>query len=66
MWVGRYDYLIRDMLKPIAWANPDAPMTVPTIKLLERATQPHEKDARKLAPKDQGLNIEALAALPNG
>ncbi len=66
MWVGRYDHLIRDMLTPIAWANPDAPMTVQTIKLLERATQPHEKNARKLAPKDQGLNIEALAALPNG
>jgi hypothetical protein len=65
-WVGRYDYLIRDMLNPIAWTNPDAPMTVQTIILLERATQPHEKVARKLAPKDKGLNIEALAALPTG
>jgi hypothetical protein len=65
-WFGRYDYLIRDMLNPIAWTNSAAPVTVQTIKLLERATQPHEKNARKLAPKDQGLNIEALAALPNG
>ncbi len=65
-WVGRYDYLIRDMLNPIAWTNSAAPVTVQTIKLLERATQPHKKDARKLAPKGKGLNIEALAALPNG
>jgi hypothetical protein len=65
-WVGRYDYLIRDMLNPMAWTDPDAPVTVQALKLLERATRPHEKNARKLAPKDQGLNIEALAASPNG
>jgi len=66
MWLGRYDHLIRDMLNPTAWTNPDAPITVQTIRLLERATRPHQKDVRKLAPKDQGLNIEALAAFPDG
>ena len=65
-WVGRYDHLIRDMLNPIAWTHLDAPMTLQTIKLLEGATRPQEMKSRKLAPKDEGLNIEALAALPNG
>lgn len=65
-WVGRYDHLIRDMLNPMAWADPDASITVQTIKFLAKATQPQKKKVRKLAPKDKGLNIEALAAYPDG
>jgi hypothetical protein len=65
-WVGRYDHLIRDMLNPRAWANPEAPLSKQTIKFLTSASQPHIKDARRLAPKDMGLNIEALTARPDG
>ena len=65
-WVGRYDHLIRDMLNPRAWENPEAPRTKKVITFLANASQPHKKDVRKLAPKDRGLNIEALTARPDG
>lgn len=65
-WVGRYDHLIRDMLNAQSWANPNAPDTQRTISHLTRATRLSEKTVRDLAPKDEGLNIEGLTALPHG
>ena len=53
-WIGRYDHLIRDMLNPTAWTNSDAPMTVQTIKLLERVTQPLRRMPASLPQRIRG------------
>jgi hypothetical protein len=65
-WVGRYDDLVVDLLKPESWREPNAPETRRTIRLLTDATRLDKKKVKDLAPKRNGLNIEALTALPDG
>lgn len=65
-WVGRYDKLIQDMLQKDSWEKPNTDQTKETIELLEKATKLDKKEVPKRAPKEKGLNIEALAALPDG
>ena len=61
-WVGRYDRLVEDALDANSW---DA-YNERAAKLIANATQLDDKKVEKLAPKNDGLNIEALAAFPDG
>ena len=64
-WVGSYKKLIHDALNRKSWEKPDSDETAGTIALLHKATQLQDRKDKTLAPKKNGLNIEALAALPN-
>ena len=64
-WVGSYKKLIHDALNRKSWEQPDSEKTAATIALLRAATRLHDRKDKSLAPKKNGLNIEALAALPN-
>lgn len=65
-WVGRYDYLVRDLLDPQRWDEPGAIATTTVVAALTQAAKPSTKKTARLAPKQKGLNIEALAARPDG
>jgi hypothetical protein len=64
-WVGSYNTLIQDALDKASWEHPNENETDTTIHFLSEASQLGEKKAARLAPKKNGLNIEALAALPD-
>jgi len=64
-WVGSYRKLIDDVLNIHSWESPDSNVTTVAISLLREATLLHDKKEKQLAPKKDGLNIEALAALPS-
>ncbi|MCF7821749.1 MAG: DUF3616 domain-containing protein [Mariprofundaceae bacterium] len=63
-WSGSYDRLVQDMLDVQTW-NDDSVVTRETIDLIAQTTQLDEETVDDLGPKKTGLNIEALAALPN-
>ncbi|PIX55649.1 MAG: hypothetical protein CO188_02535 [Zetaproteobacteria bacterium CG_4_9_14_3_um_filter_54_145] len=65
-WAGNYRSLIRDALDKASWESPEARETGRAIKLLRAATRLDEQVNKQLAPKADGLNIEALAAMPGG
>jgi len=65
-WAGNYRSLIRDALDKTYWESPDSRETGRAIKLLRAATRLDQQVNKQLAPKADGLNIEALAALPDG
>jgi hypothetical protein len=64
-WVGSYSRLIRDALDKTSWESSDEQEIDATINFLGNATQLDERKIEGLAPKKNGLNIEALAALPD-
>lgn len=64
-WAGRYDQLVRDMLTSQAWDEPESRKTKETITMVAQATQLDKKTVDELDPKESGLNIEALAAMPD-
>ncbi|WP_437592894.1 DUF3616 domain-containing protein [Sorangium sp. So ce1000] len=59
---GVYSNLLSDMLDASNWASPNASV----ISLLNSRSQLSTGTVASLAPKDQGTNIEGLAALPVG
>jgi hypothetical protein len=63
-WGGHYDRLVQDILDRDAWDD-DSMVTAETIDLIAQATQLDKKKVNKLGPKKTGLNIEALAAVPD-
>ncbi|MDT8375438.1 MAG: DUF3616 domain-containing protein [Mariprofundaceae bacterium] len=63
-WGDRYDHLVPDMLDRHSWDNPDSRITIETMELIAHSTQLEREKVGKLAPKEKGLNIEALAAVP--
>lgn len=65
-WIGRYDNLIADLLNKEAWRGADSGLVKSAIKAIEAAAKPDEYEDADLAPKVDGLNIEALAAYPDG
>ncbi len=65
-WVGRYDDLIRDLLASKNWDQPEAQATTTVIQAVAKAARLSSKKSSRLAPKSQGLNIEALAATEDG
>ena len=65
-WIGRYDNLVGDMLRAELWSTTDVAHVERTIKLIAGATKLHKPTDRELAPTKSGLNIEALAAFPDG
>ncbi|SEU37185.1 DUF3616 domain-containing protein [Stigmatella erecta] len=60
--VGMSSNLLKDMLNPANWLQPDASV----IALLEARSQLSKATVANLAPKEDGVNIEGLAALPSG
>ncbi len=60
--VGYSARLLDDLLDARNWRVPDADL----LERLEAATLLSEATVAALAPEAQGLNIEGLAALPNG
>ncbi|SEN08647.1 Protein of unknown function [Stigmatella aurantiaca] len=54
--------LLKDMLNAANWTQPDASV----IALLEARSQLSKATVANLAPKEQGVNIEGLAAVPSG
>lgn len=64
-WGGRYDRLVHDMLDDSSWDTPSAALTRETIAVIDRATRLSEEKVSELEPKDEGLNIEALAVDSN-
>jgi len=63
-WGGHNDRLIQDMLDIQSWDD-DSQITRETIDLIAQSTQLDRKKVRNLAPKERGLNIEALAVAPD-
>ena len=61
---GRFTDLATAMVRPERWRDPDRHKDV--IERLREATQLEAKTVRRLAPKAQGLNIEALTTTPDG
>jgi hypothetical protein len=60
--VGVSSNLLKDMLSAANWAQPDASV----IALLEARSQLSKATVADLAPKEAGINIEGLAAVPSG
>jgi len=65
-WVGRYDGLASDLCEIANWATARDAYTREIVAILAQATQLSEKKVKDLAPKLLGLNIEGLAARPDG
>ena len=65
-WSGRYDRLAEDLCDLNNWEGAGEPRTESVVEALIAATQLSEKRVKKLAPKKSGLNIEGLAARPDG
>lgn len=64
-FVGFYSNLAVDLLNVDNWRSPESEGVRLTIEALEAATQLDMEKVKSLAPKKSGLNIEALAALPD-
>lgn len=64
-FVGFYSNLASDLLEVDNWRSPESEAVRFTIEALEAATQLDMEKVKSLAPKKNGLNIEALAALPD-
>lgn len=60
--VGTYPMLLEDMLDAKNWTTPNDDL----IELLDSTSQLSKATVETLAPKDEGTNIEGLAALPGG
>jgi hypothetical protein len=54
--------LLKDMLTAANWTQPDTSV----IALLEARSQLSKATVANLAPKEQGVNVEGLAAVPSG
>ncbi|TLS67896.1 DUF3616 domain-containing protein [Mariprofundus erugo] len=62
-WGGSYSRLLQDALDAQSWDSDRAEVTV-VMRALERAARLDQKRVKALAPKRDGVNIEALAAWP--
>ena len=65
-WDGRYDDLARDLCDLNNWESASEAGTRSVVEALIAATRLSERKVKKLAPKKFGLNIEGLAARPDG
>ena len=64
-FVGSYGNFAVDVLESENWRSSDSEITQLAIEALNAALRLDEKKVKSLAPKKNGLNIEALAALPD-
>jgi hypothetical protein len=62
---GSYVRLVEDLIEQENWSLPNAEATLKIIAILKASTQLNKKKVPDLAPKEDGLNIEALAATPD-
>ncbi|ADO72755.1 DUF3616 domain-containing protein [Stigmatella aurantiaca] len=60
--VGVSSNLLRDMLDASNWTQANASV----ISLLEERSQLSKATVARLAPKEEGVNLEGLAAMPSG
>lgn len=65
-FAGGYAGLAVDMQEPANWTSPDSELTKNTIDVLKASLQLDDEKKKRLRPKKDGLNIEGLAALPDG
>ena len=65
-WVGKHETLLADILKPETWVGRDLKTAEKVREVIREAAEPSAKKAKRLAPKNEGLNIEALAASRDG
>lgn len=66
VWVGQYRKMLRDMRKAENWVSGGELGTLAIIKRLKEAIGDKDRTVDSLAPKDKGLNIEALAVQADG
>lgn len=62
---GAYTKLANDMQKPENFRSPVSESTLKTIETLKTSLRLDEEKVKSLRPKKNGMNIEALAALPD-
>lgn len=65
LFFGAYANLAVDIQKPENWRVPQSEVTLRSIESLIASLRLDEKKVKSLKPKKDGLNIEALAALPD-
>ncbi|RKH04580.1 DUF3616 domain-containing protein [Corallococcus carmarthensis] len=61
-FAGVSSNLLKDLLDGSNWTQPDAAV----LSLLQARSRLSESTVAELAPKEQGTNVEGLAALPSG